>query len=368
MSVIQIRREQLLKPLNAVVGVVERKHTLPILSNLLVESGGGKVSLIGTDLELQISANLAEGAMSEASFTVSARKLLDISRSLPAETLMDLDLDGETLKIKAGKSRFTLQTLPARDFPQMQLAEDEGLQFSISADSLRHLLMRVQYAMAVQDIRYYLNGMLLSVNKGMLTVAATDGHRLAVDAIPMPLENPTDLDVILPRKAVLELVKLLGDNLDPVEVHMSAAQVVFKQAGFELRSKVVDGKFPDYQRVVPVGYNKNVFIGRQLFNQSLARAAILTNEKYRGIRMALAENKLRIACRNNEQEEAQEELDIDYTQEPMDIGFNVQYLLDILNNLDCETVQCSLNDPTSSLLISIPGEEHFRYVVMPMRI
>ncbi len=368
MSVIQIRREQLLKPLQSVVGVVERKHTLPILSNLLIRSQGGKVALIGTDLELQISANLLEGAVSEAAFTVSARKLLDISRSLPPETLMDLDLEGETLKIKAGKSRFTLQTLPARDFPQMQLDEGDGLQFSISADSLRHLLMRVQYAMAVQDIRYYLNGMLLSVSGGMLTVAATDGHRLAKDAIPMPLQDPAELDVILPRKAVVELVKLLGDNLDPVEVHMSAAQVVFKQAGFELRSKVVDGKFPDYQRVIPVGHDKNVLIGRQLFNQSLARAAILTNEKYRGIRMVLADNKMRIVCRNNEQEEAQEDLDIEYTQEPMDIGFNVQYLLDILNNLDCEMVQCSLSDPSSSLLISIPGEEYFRYVVMPMRI
>lgn len=368
MPVIQTRREQFLKPLSAVVGVVERKHTLPILSNLLIESQGGKVSLIGTDLELQISANLAEGAMSEASFTVSARKLLDITRSLPSETLMDLDLDGETLKIKAGKSRFTLQTLSARDFPQMQLSKDEGLQFSISAESLRHLLMRVQYAMAVQDIRYYLNGMLLSVNNGMLTVVATDGHRLAMDAIPLPLEKPSNLDVILPRKAVVELVKLLGDNLDPVEVHMSASQIVFKQAGFELRSKVVDGKFPDYQRVVPVGHDKKVLIGRQILNQSLVRAAILTNEKYRGIRMALADNKLRIACRNNEQEEAQEDLDIEYSQDPIDIGFNVQYLLDILNNLDCETVQFSLSDPTSSLLISIPGEEHFRYVVMPMRI
>lgn len=368
MPVIQIRREQLLKPLNAVVGVVERKHTLPILSNLLIESRGDKVALIGTDLELQISANLPEGGMSEASFTVSARKLLDICRSLPAETLMDLDLEGEILRIKAGKSRFSLQTLPARDFPQMQLAADEGLRFTIGANSLRHLLMRVQYAMAVQDIRYYLNGMLLSVNKGMLTVAATDGHRLAVDSVPLQLEIPAELDVILPRKAVVELVKLLSDNLEPVEVHMSASQIVFKQAGFELRSKVVDGKFPDYQRVVPVGHDKHVLIGRQIFNQSLARAAILTNEKYRGIRMALADNKLSIACRNNEQEEAQEELEIEYTQDPMDIGFNVQYLLDILNNLDCETVQCSLSDPTSSLLITVPGEDYFRYVVMPMRI
>lgn len=367
MSVIHVQREQLLKPLQAVTGVVERKHTLPILANVLVESQGGKTVLIGTDLELQIAAQMPAANNEDMGFTVSARKLLDICRSLPEETPMDLELDGETLKIKAGKSRFSLQTLPARDFPQMQLAEGEGKTLSMAADVLKHLLARVQYAMAVQDIRYYLNGMLLSLQNGKLIVAATDGHRLAVETTDLELRVEETIDVILPRKAVTELVKQLDENA-PVEIQVSATQISFQQPGFALRSKVVDGKFPDYQKVIPQNHNKHFIINRQRFNQSLARAAILTNEKYRGVRLALADNSLRIACRNNEQEEAQEELDVEYSEEPMDIGFNVQYLQDVLNNVDCESVCCSLSDPNSSLLITIPGEDNFRYVVMPMRI
>lgn len=371
MLVLKTRKDTLLRPLQAAVGVVERKHTLPILSNVLVEVENSRIAFVATDLELQITTWMEDESVEAAvqtAFTVSARKLLDICRSLPDSETLNLDLDGEVLKLKAGKSRFSLQTLPAKDFPKLQIAEGEGISFSIPQGQLRHLLGRVQYAMAVQDIRYYLNGMLLSLQGDKIIVAATDGHRLGVDAAQLEAAPEGGMDVILPRKTVLELVKLLSDEEDPVHIQMASGQVVIRHPNFELRSKVVDGKFPDWQRVVPTGYEMGFDISRQRLGQALNRAAILTNEKYRGVRLALTEGSLRIACSNNEQEEAQEELDIEYNKGPLDIGFNVQYLQDALNNLNADTVICSFGDPTSSMLMTLPGEDHFRYVVMPMRI
>lgn len=368
MLVLKTSKEAVLKPLQAVAGVVERKHTLPILSNVLIDTQGGKVAFIATDLELQLTAWADESAATENAFTVSARKLFDICRALPEGETIALDLSGEQLKLTAGKSRFNLQTLPARDFPRLQIPEGEGTAFTLPQGALRRLLAQVQYAMAVQDIRFYLNGMLLSLKDGRLTVAATDGHRLAVDAIDLEAFAGSGMEVILPRKAVLELIKLLSDGTDEVTLQISQNQVVARTANFELRSKVVDGKFPDWQRVIPTEHDKTFVIDRVRFSQSLARAAILTNDKYRGVRLALTSGVLRIFCSNNEQEEAQEELDIDYDKAPLDIGFNVQYLQDVLNNLDAESVQCWFGEPTSSLLITVPGDAHFRYVVMPMRI
>jgi DNA polymerase-3 subunit beta len=368
MLVLKTSKDALLKPLQAVAGVVERKHTLPILSNVLVEVVGGRAAFVATDLELQITTWAEEQGAGDAAFTVSARKFLDICRSLSGVEPIALDLTAEQLKVQAGRSRFSLQTLPARDFPKLQIPEGQGLDFSLPQGLVRKLLSRVQYAMAVQDIRYYLNGMLLSVQGNRLTVAATDGHRLAVDASDLPEEVSQGVDVILPRKTVLELIKLLGDEEEAVHVQVNQSQVVFRRPDFELRSKVVDGKFPDWQRVIPVGHDKTFAVERQRLSQSLNRAAILTNDKYRGVRLALTAGSLRIACSNNEQEEAQEELDIDYSGEPLDIGFNVQYLQDALNNLGGELVNCSFGDPSSSLLVTVPGDENFRYVVMPMRI
>jgi DNA polymerase-3 subunit beta len=368
MLVLNCQKDALLKPLQSVVGVVERKHTLPILSNILVENADGKTALVATDLELQITAWMDATADNETSFTVSARKLLDITRSLPEETALALDLSNDQLRIQAGKSKFSLQTLPAKDFPKLQIAEGQGISFQIGAGKLRELLSRAQYAMAVQDIRYYLNGMLFQLQGGKLVVAATDGHRLAVDAIALDGLEGKEAELILPRKTVIELIKLLGEGDEPVTVETGSNQVVFRHPGFELRSKVVDGKFPDYQRVVPVGYEKSFDINRQRLHQALARAAILTNDKYRGVRFAMTADSLRIACSNNEQEEAQEELEIDYRHDPIDIGFNVQYIQDVLNNLDSESVTCSFGDANSSLLITVPDDANFNYVVMPMRI
>lgn len=369
MLVLNAQKEALLKPLQTVTSVVERKHTLPILSNVLIVGESERAAFIATDLELQITTWLNTGVENDCAFTVSARKFLDICRSLPEETRIELDLHAnQQLKIKAGKSRFSLLTLPAEDFPLLQMGEGEGIDMTLAQGKLRHLLGRAQYAMAVQDIRYYLNGMLLSFQGDRLTVVATDGHRLAMDAMDLEAPVTAPIDIILPRKTVLELIKLLGEDDTALDIQINVNQVVFKHPDFELRSKVVDGKFPDYQRVVPSGYEKQFVIGRQRFQQALLRTAILTNEKYRGVRLAMTANSLRIACNNNEQEEAQEELEIAYDFDPLDIGFNVQYLQDVLGNLDAEAVQCSFGDASSSLLITIPGEEHFRYVVMPMRI
>lgn len=367
MLVLKSSKDALLKPLQSVAGVVERKHTLPILSNVLVEINGGRAAFITTDLELQITTWGDEQGAAESAFTVSARKLLDICRALPEVEPVSLDLSGDALKINSGRSRFNLQTLPARDFPKMQEGGETGQSLKLPQGAFKRLLVRVQYAMAVQDIRYYLNGMLLSVQDQRLIVAATDGHRLAVEGIT--LDAPAaQAEVILPRKAVLELIKLLGDDEEPIELGIAANQVVFRRAGFELRSKVVDGKFPDWQRVIPSNHDKVFVMDRQRLSQALARASILTNDKYRGVRLALTAGSLRIACSNSEQEEAQEELDIDYAGDPLDIGFNVQYLQDALNNITEEQIICSFGDPSSSLLIASPVQESFRYVVMPMRI
>lgn len=368
MLVLNTRKDALLKPLQAVVGVVERKHTLPILSNVLIECAQDRTAFVATDLELQITTWLEGGTDQPTAFTVSARKLLDICRSLSDDVELAMDYANEHLKLKAGKGRFNLQTLPARDFPRLQSAEGEGISFDLPQGKLRHLLARVQYAMAVQDIRYYLNGMLFSLQGNRLTVAATDGHRLALDAIQLDTESDASTEIILPRKTVMELTKLLGDSDEPVNIQISGNQVRVRHPHFELRSKVVDGKFPDFQRVIPVGYVKSFPIERLRLLQALTRAAILTNEKYRGVRLALTTGTLRIVCSNNEQEEAQEELEVDYQYDPMDIGFNVQYLQDVLSNLNCEQVICSFGDATSSMLITLADEEAFRYVVMPMRI
>lgn len=368
MLVLNTQKDILLKPLQAVVGVVERKHTLPILSNVLIECTAGRAAFVATDLELQITAWLEGAGDADNAFTVSARKLLDIVRSLPDQNQALLDLNGEQLKIQSGKSRFSLHTLPARDFPKLQIDASEGVSFSMPQGQLRGLLASAQYAMAVQDIRYYLNGMLFSLQGQKLVVVSTDGHRLAMDARDLESDTGKSQDIILPRKTVMELIKLLADSDDPIHIQIGGNQVVFRHSGFELRSKVVDGKFPDYQRVIPANNDKEFAIDRQRLYQALSRAAILTNEKYRGVRIALTTGSLRIACSNNEQEEAQEELEIDYAKEPLDIGFNIQYLQDVLSNVDSAQVTCVLGDASSSMLVTVPGQEHFRYVVMPMRI
>lgn len=370
MKLVQIKRDALLKPLQAVTGIVEKRHTLPILSNVLIERKQERLTLVATDLEIQISTGFSiEGKKSgeDTKLTVSARKLQDILRALPEDAEAALEAQNNRLQVRAGKSRFNLQTLPANDFPV--LADPGSLQakVSMSQKQLRDLLLLVQYAMAQQDIRYYLNGLLLVLEGKHVRVVATDGHRLSY-ASGQQQQDQEKREVILPRKAVQELAKLLADSEDPVTVELYASQVAFRFANVELVTKVIDGKFPDYSRVIPTNYQKHISLERAQLLQSLQRAAILSNEKFRGVRWVLTAGSLRISCTNNEQEEAQEELEIAYTGEPLDVGFNITYLLDVLNNVQDETVECAFGDANSSMLITLPKNSEFRYVVMPMRI
>jgi DNA polymerase-3 subunit beta len=358
----------LLGPLQQVTGIVERRHTLPILSNVFIASQGAGVDFVATDLEVQITARAnLEGAAPEGAITVGARKLYDILRSLPEDAEVALEAKENRMTVRAGKSRFNLQTLSAADFPRMVESREAGKSLTLPQKALKHALGLVQFAMAVQDIRYYLNGVLFSVEGNVLRVVATDGHRLsfAAQALDRELEN---VEAILPRKTVLELIKLLGDTDDPVTLSMGSNQVRFSFGGIEIVSKIVEGKFPDYLKVIPTAHKNKVSINRAVLAQSLNRAAILSNEKIRGVRLVFTKNALSIICTNNEQEEAEESLTIDYDGDPLDIGFNISYLLDVLNHVDSETVTITMGDSNSSALVQVPGRDDFKYVVMPMRI
>lgn len=370
------RRDILLGPLQAVSGIVERRHTLPILSNVLLEKRGEILTLLATDIEIQIITFTSDpSGDGDGAVTVAARKLQEILRSLPESAEVSLILEDRRMQVRAGKSRFNLQTLPAEDFPCMALAEGEVKKITVSQKQFRHLLSKTQYSMATQDVRYYLNGLLLLVETSELRAVATDGHRLAYAS--MPLENTVDVpadkrdsrqELILPRKTVIELNRLLADSDEPISIEILSNQVRFQFGPINLISKLIDGKFPDYQRVIPSTLRNVVAVNRTTLLQSMIRAAILTNEKFRGVRLILSEGGLKIMAANAEQEEAQEEIEVDYNGEPLDVGFNVSYLLDVLNNTSDETIEWGFNDANSSALLTIPGNEHFKYVVMPMRI
>lgn len=367
MLLIQSERTALLSALSAVVGVVERRHTLPILSNLLLEKKDGASSMLATDLELQISTRLEAEAGEDFAITIAARKLFDIVRALPDNARVKLDSKDSQVVVSAGKSRFTLQTLPAADFPRVETGAGLGEAIILQQKTLKRLLQLVQFAMASQDIRYYLNGMLLVLDGKTLRVVATDGHRLAYAETELETEVAAR-EVIIPRKTVLELSKLLNDTDDAVELRIGSNQVTIGLPGTELVTKVVDGKFPDYQRVIPASQPRRLKANRQNVMQALQRAAILSNEKFRGVRLVMSDGTLGIVCNNNEQEEAADEIEVDYAGDPLDVGFNVTYLLDGLSAIGGENITLSLGDANSSMLLTSEGEPGFKYVVMPMRI
>jgi len=368
MILLKAKRDALLGPLSAVSGIIERRHTLPILSNVLLERGDGKVSFLATDIEVQIRASAELDAEKESqTITVGARKLVDILRALPEDSEVTLQMQDKRMLVKAGRSRFVLQTLAAEDFPRLARPVGEPARFALPQKDLKRLLGLVQYAMAQQDIRYYLNGLLMVVDGGQLRMVATDGHRLSYAAIALDASLPRQ-EVIVPRKTVIELAKLLGDGEDEARIELSSSQAAFSFGSIELVSKLVDGKFPDYTRVIPTGHKNTVMLGRESLRQALMRAAILSNEKFRGVRWVLSPGSLKIVSSNAEQEEAEETLEVDYGGDSLDIGFNVNYLLDVLNNVGSSELQCSFGDAASSALITVPSEADFKYVVMPMRI
>jgi DNA polymerase III subunit beta len=371
MKLIQTNRNDLLNPLQAVSGIVEKRHTLPILSNVLIERIADQVHLLATDLEIQITTSFSNPLKNaeNAQVTVSARKLQDILRALPEKTEIILEVQQNRLQLKAGKSRFNLQILPAEDLPKLGPITAQGAaEINISQKELRSLLLLVQYAMAQQDIRYYLNGMLLVIDDETLKAVATDGHRLAYATLALEKKTSVHQEIILPRKAIQEIVKLLEEAENKVGLNISPTQARFCFGTVDLITKVVDGKFPDYTRVIPENHTKELVLDREILQGALQRVAILASEKFHGVRWNLSDGLLRISCINNQQEEATEEIDVLYEGESLDMGFNVTYILDVLNNLGSDKVVCSLGDASSSMLITIPNDKHFRYVVMPMRI
>jgi DNA polymerase-3 subunit beta len=366
MQLVRAGRDALLKPLQVVSGIVERRQTLPILANVLLRKDAERVSFTATDLEMQIQTTVDLGAGPDTvATTVSARKLVDILRALP-DGDVGLALANKRLTVQSGRSRFNLQTLAAEEFPTVAQAEFAA-DFALPAAALKHLLSMVHFAMASQDIRYYLNGMLLMVDGATVRAVATDGHRLALCEVGKD-GGSAKVEAIIPRKTILELSRLLPDTEGAVRVQIAPNQVKFTFDSIELVSKLVEGKFPDYQKVIPVNNPKTFLIGREELMSALQRAAILTTDKFKGVRMMLGAGTLKITSTNAEQEEAQEEIEIDYAGEPLDIGFNVNYLLDVLGNLRTEQVKFALGDALGSALITMPDSDKFKYVVMPMRI
>lgn len=368
MIVLKATQEKLLSVLQSVAGIVEKRHTLPILANVLVRKTGGNVQFTTSDLEIQIrTSSDLDGDAGNYTTTVGARKLIDILRTMPADQTVSLESSQNKLILKGGKSRFTLQTLPAEDFPLVQEAPSFGPKFNVPQKTLKDLLNQVSFAMAVHDIRYYLNGILFVAEGKSLSLVATDGHRLAFASANLDVEVPRQ-EVILPRKTVLELQRLLSDAEGAIEMQFANNQAKFSFGGMEFVTKLVEGKFPDYNRVIPKNHKNSVTLGRSPLLSSLQRTAILTSEKFKGVRLNIEPGTLRVASNNAEQEEAVDELDIDYGGDAIEIGFNVTYLIDALANMDQDMVKIELADANSSALLTIPENASFKYVVMPMRI
>jgi DNA polymerase-3 subunit beta len=368
MIVLKATQEKVLSALQSVAGIVERRHTLPILANVMIRKTGSQIQLTTSDLEIQIrTSTVLDGDAGNFTTTVGARKLIDILRTMPSDQSVSLESSQNKLILKGGKSRFTLQSLPAEDFPLVQEAANFGPVFSVPQKTLKALLSQVSFAMAVHDIRYYLNGILFVAEGKQLSLVATDGHRLAFSSATLDVEVPRQ-EVILPRKTVLEMQRLLSDKEGAIEMQFAGNQAKFSFEGMEFVTKLVEGKFPDYNRVIPKNHKNIITLGRTTLLASLQRTAILTSEKFKGVRLNIEPGTLRVASNNAEQEEAVDELDIDYAGDAIEIGFNVTYLIDALTNMAQDMVKIELADSNSSALLTIPDDAAFKYVVMPMRI
>jgi DNA polymerase-3 subunit beta len=350
-----------------VIGVVERRQTLPVLGNVLVNASKKNIRLTATDLEVELQAQITAPVAETGDITLPARKLLDICRTLPEEAELDVSVKNERALVRSGKSRFTLATLPASEFPVIDKIKS-ARRFSMPQNGLHTLIEHTAFAMAQQDVRYYLNGLMLEPDGSVLRAVATDGHRLALCQMAADVGAGEQQQIIVPRKGVQELHRLLTDSDKAVQLELGSNHIRITTDDLRFTSKLIDGRFPDYQRVIPQQADKQLLVNRDLFRQALTRTSILSNEKYRGIRLDISKNKLKIQAHNPEQEEAIEEIDATYDSENLVVGFNVTYVLDVLNVLDSEEVEIQLNDANSSALIHRPGREDCRYVVMPMRL
>lgn len=364
---IQIPRGELLSALQSVIGVVERRQSLPILSNILMVAQEDELVLTATDLELQVERRVQVQNLSPGKTTAPARKLHDICRGLPEGASIGLELSQSRLLLKSGRSKFTLATLDAGEFPSLS-ATGADTRLTLTGKELKELLTRTQFAMAQQDVRYYLNGLLLEIRANRVRTVATDGHRLAMAELRRETGVKKDLQVILPRKTVLELQRLLEGDDDQVSLNLSANQVQIDLDGLKLTSKLIEGRFPDYERVIPEGSDKTVHGDRQRVRAALSRAAILSNEKFRGVRLGLSGSTLRIQTQNPEQEEAEEEVEVQYEGSPLEIGFNVGYLLDALDAIEGNEFIMELRSGDASGLVYDAANNANKFVVMPMRL
>lgn len=359
-------REVLLKPLQAVIGVVERRQTMPILSNVLIIARDGQLSVTATDLEVELVAQAEIEVENGGEITVSGRKLLDICKALPEGSDIHISLSGEKLSVRAGRSKFNLATLPAAEFPVVEDIK-AGQTISVSQKALGHLIEKTHFSMAQQDVRYYLNGMLLETSGQHLRAVATDGHRLALCQVELDGADLEEQQVIVPRKGVLELQRLMSGEGD-LNIELGSNHIRIQLEGIRFTSKLIDGKFPEYDRVIPKESANELKANRSEFRDALQRTAILSNEKYRGIRLVIRDSGVILQAHNPEQEEAEEELEVDYSGEDIEIGFNVNYLLDALGAVEGDVVTLSVQDSNSSCLIRQPGNEDSTFVVMPMRL
>ena len=359
-------REDVLAPLQSVIGVVERRQTMPVLANVLLAAKDNRLSITGTDLEVELVATSAVSVQQGGDITVPGRKLLDIFKSLPEKTSVTLATEGERVSIRAGRSRFTLSSLPAAEFP---LVEEINAQqtLSVPQGEFRRLIDKTHFSMAQQDVRYYLNGLLLETDGKVLRAVATDGHRLALCEMELPGKAKTTHQVIIPRKGVLELQRILATDGN-IELAVGTNHVRAQIGDIRFTSKLIDGRFPEYGRVIPASPPRKVEADRESLRQALQRTAILSNEKYRGIRLTARPDLLTLQAHNPEQEEAEDQVEVSYKGEEVEIGFNVNYLLDALAAIEGDKVEIGLTDSNSSCLIHAPGTAHTRYVVMPMRL
>ncbi len=359
-------REALLKPLQAVIGVVERRQTMPILANVLLSARNGQLSITATDLEVELVATTDLEVESPGEVTVPGRKLLDICRALPEGAAVAVSQSGDKVTVRSGRSRFTLATLPAAEFPTVEDI-NAGKAIELPQSTLARLLDKTHFSMAQQDVRYYLNGLLIETGANQLRAVATDGHRLALCQVELDGGKLPEQQVIVPRKGVLELQRLLsGEGV--LELALGTNHVRIQLDGIRFTSKLIDGRFPEYERVIPKDADNELSADRDLLRGALQRTAILSNEKYRGIRLVLRDSGLVLQAHNPEQEEAEEEVEVEYRGEEMEIGFNVNYLLDALGAIDAEEVTLAFVDANSSCLLREPGKDDCKYVVMPMRL
>jgi DNA polymerase III subunit beta len=364
---IKIQRDDLLAPLQQVIGAVEKRQTLPALANVLIKSNGDFFTLTTTDLEIELVSTINQMMDEAGEITLPAKKLLDICKALSNDAELTIDARDDKALIKSGRSRFSLSTLPASDFPALDEISSV-YEFSVSQSLLKKLIERTSFAMAQQDVRYYLNGLMMEVASGIIRTVATDGHRLSFCEIPIDADLTDNKQVIIPRKGVSELQRLLSDTDDEVKIVLGNNHIQCNLANQRFTSKLIDGRFPDYKRVMPESSGNNMILDRDALKQALIRASILSNEKYRGIRMILEKDLLKLQAQNPDQEEADVELEIHYDGQPIEMGINVNYLIDVLNTSNQETVQGFIKDANSSCLLMFPDEGEAKYVIMPMRL